>query len=420
MSPTGWAIARWMRPRWWYSSGCKAPSRPAGPRLVAAAAAAAAGARARGCCAGGDRVAGRGHDVPRGAESVDALAVGVAGVLVLLEQVERVAVVGHLRLAVGARRRTDLRGGQPAADRRLAARPDRRPSDCAGAGARALGPGVLLEEVHGAALRIDQDLAEARARLPDRYRLSVGGPRRSGRGGCVVVVAAAAGGDRQRGQRHRERYGQEVDGFAATHCDPSRGCWRRRSVGLAVAAVVGHGATLWPTTEEGLRPRSYSSCAASESGAKENCRAIQLRPPRRSTRESSRPAASIIALSEMMLPAGAGVIVQHRDSARGASRRRVVGSLAYGPRRTRVISGREQVRANPCRGSGSAGNHRVPWHPWAVRPRPTRQGPQIRSKTRGCSVWPKSRLRFGGSRRWWRRVHRRRRCSRPSHGRFPT
>src|SRR5512133_3978895 len=87
---------------------------------------------------------------------------------------------------------------------------------------------------------------------------------------------------------------------------PSRGCWLRRSVGLAVAVVVGHGATLWPTTEEGLRPRSYSSCAASESGAKENCRAIQLRPPRRSTRESSRPAASIVALSEMMLPAGAG------------------------------------------------------------------------------------------------------------------
>src|SRR5512133_148014 len=314
MSPTGWAIARWMRPRWWCSSACTAPSRPAGPRLVAAAAA-AAGACARGCCAGGDRVAGRGHDVPRAAESVDALAVGVAGVLVLLEQVERVAVVGHLRLAVGARRRTDLRGGQPAADRRLAARPDRRPSDCAGAGARALGPGVLLEEVDGAALRIDQDLAEARARLADRCRLSVGGLRRSGRGGCVVVVAAAAGGDRQRGQRHRQRYGQEVDGFATTHCDSFERLLARRSVGLAVAVVVGHGATLWPTTEEGLRPRSYSSCAASESGAKENCRAIQLRPPRRSTRESSRPAASIVALSATMLPAGAGATVQLTDTA---------------------------------------------------------------------------------------------------------
>src|SRR5512133_1683351 len=75
-----------------------------------------------------------------------------------------------------------------------------------------------------------------------------------------------------------------------THCDSFERLLARRSVGLAGAAVVGHGATLWPTTEEGLRPRSYSSCAASESGAKENCRAIQLRPPRRSTRESSRPA----------------------------------------------------------------------------------------------------------------------------------
>src|SRR5687767_9310898 len=56
-------------------------------------------------CLLGDLVAGGGHDVPGGAERVQALAVCVAGLLVAREQVERVAVVGHLRLAVGAGRR---------------------------------------------------------------------------------------------------------------------------------------------------------------------------------------------------------------------------------------------------------------------------------------------------------------------------
>src|SRR4051794_28251797 len=74
--------------------------------LVAAAATAAAGARRR----AGHLGAGGGNRVPTGAERVHALAVGVTGVLVACEGVERVAVVGHLRLAIGAGRGAEHRG----------------------------------------------------------------------------------------------------------------------------------------------------------------------------------------------------------------------------------------------------------------------------------------------------------------------
>ena len=72
-----------------------------------------------------------------------ALAVGVAGLLVAREEVERVAVVGDLWVAVRAGGGRDDRSSRSAADRRLAGRPERRPVDCAGAGARALRPRVL-------------------------------------------------------------------------------------------------------------------------------------------------------------------------------------------------------------------------------------------------------------------------------------
>src|SRR3954468_10608148 len=110
----------------------------------------AAAARARRCR--GDLVSGRREHVPRCAESVDGLAVGVAALAVALVAVERVAVVGHLRLAVGPRGRAEQRGLRAAAGRRLAARPQRGPCRGAPAGARALRARVLREQVQGAPL----------------------------------------------------------------------------------------------------------------------------------------------------------------------------------------------------------------------------------------------------------------------------
>src|SRR3954454_9439237 len=62
-----------------------------------------AGARARRCR--GDVVPGRRQHVPLCAECGDVLAVGVAGLAVALVAVDRVAVVGDLRLSVGPRGR---------------------------------------------------------------------------------------------------------------------------------------------------------------------------------------------------------------------------------------------------------------------------------------------------------------------------
>src|SRR3954467_12239712 len=66
-----------------------------------------AAARARRCR--GDLVPGRRQHVPGGAEAVAALAGGVAGLAVALIAVERVAVVGDLRLTVGPRGRAEQR-----------------------------------------------------------------------------------------------------------------------------------------------------------------------------------------------------------------------------------------------------------------------------------------------------------------------
>src|SRR4051812_14647657 len=92
-----------------------------------------AGARARRCR--GDLGAGRRQYVPGCAEPVAALAGGLAGLAVALEAVERVAVVGDLRLPVGARDRAEQRGLRAAAGRRLAARAQRGPRRGASAGA---------------------------------------------------------------------------------------------------------------------------------------------------------------------------------------------------------------------------------------------------------------------------------------------
>ena len=132
-----------------------------------------------------DLRAGRREHVPLGAGELQALAVGLAGLRVLNEPVERMAGVGDLRRAVGAARDAEQRllrprRARPACRRRAAAasRPRRRPSRCCG-------PRVLLEQVERAAAGVDQDPAERRAR---RRRRSRRGPAR----GCAAERAADA------------------------------------------------------------------------------------------------------------------------------------------------------------------------------------------------------------------------------------
>src|SRR3954447_348752 len=117
--------------------------------LVATAAASRAGRLTAGLVARG------GQREPAGAERRHALAVRVAGRVVAVEAIERVAVVGDLRGSVGALGGCDHRGARSAADGGLAARPQRRPCGCAGPGAGTRRPDVLLEQVERAALRVD-------------------------------------------------------------------------------------------------------------------------------------------------------------------------------------------------------------------------------------------------------------------------
>src|ERR671921_739727 len=69
-----------------------------------------AGGAARGRGRLGDLLAGRREGDPATAERVQALAVGVAGLHVVLEAIERMAVVGDLRRAVGPLGGCDHRG----------------------------------------------------------------------------------------------------------------------------------------------------------------------------------------------------------------------------------------------------------------------------------------------------------------------
>src|SRR5918996_248987 len=108
----------------------------------------------------GDLLSGRRDREPAGAECRQALAVRLTGLRVLREAVERVAVVRDLGLPVGPPRGSELRGAHPAAGCRLSACPQRRPEGGAGAEALALPSRVLLEQVKGAAPRIDEDLAQ--------------------------------------------------------------------------------------------------------------------------------------------------------------------------------------------------------------------------------------------------------------------
>src|SRR5215208_317761 len=111
--------------------------------------------------------------VPACAERRQALAVGVAGLLVALVEVERVALIGDLWLVVGPGGGSDQRRIRPAADCRLAVRPERGPGLRAGAEAGALRPRVLPEQVERPPLSVDEDLAQAAVRDADRRRPAV-------------------------------------------------------------------------------------------------------------------------------------------------------------------------------------------------------------------------------------------------------
>src|SRR5206468_3689966 len=103
-----------------------------------------------------DLLARRREDVPLGAELVEALAGGVAGLLVGRVVVERVAVVGHLLLPAGGRDRADFGGGDPALRLRRSVRRQGRPD--AQARVRAVAHVVLvgLEQVERASVGVDE------------------------------------------------------------------------------------------------------------------------------------------------------------------------------------------------------------------------------------------------------------------------
>ena len=149
------------------------------------------------------------------AEGVHALAVGVAGVLIAGEQVDRMAVVGDLAFRLRA-------GGGPS-QRAFAPLPAVGwPVARSGGQAVAHAPVQVLvvpspsEQIQGAALGVHQDLAQAAAGDLDRGR------RRSGRRGrcrrgAGTPAAAATGGRTERNKWYRSRADQQTDGSTANH-----------------------------------------------------------------------------------------------------------------------------------------------------------------------------------------------------------
>src|SRR3954452_8482729 len=108
-----------------------------------------------------DVVTAGGEHVPGGAEVGRALAVRLAGLLVAGVEVERMAVVGHLRAGL-AHGRAEQLGPHARARLRLAVRQQRRPERRTRAGAGALAVLVLHEQVERPALPVDEDGAELR------------------------------------------------------------------------------------------------------------------------------------------------------------------------------------------------------------------------------------------------------------------
>ena len=138
----------------------------------------------------GDPSACRRHAEPAPAERGDAFTIRVAGLLVLGEEVEGVALVGDLLAAVGPRGGSDQLGLRSVSDRRLARSHERRPRGRACARARAHVPGVRREQVDGAALRVDEGLPEVCLRDVDR---------------CFWLGAPGTPSTRSLGRRRRRR-----------------------------------------------------------------------------------------------------------------------------------------------------------------------------------------------------------------------
>src|SRR3954451_1469464 len=159
-------------------------------------------------CGTGDDVSGAGDGEPRGAEVRQALPVRITGLRVARIAVERVAVVDHLRRAVGPRRRRELGGAEPRPRHGPALRADGRPRGGAGGGAGALAAGTLAEQVHGAPARVDEHLAEAAGGLePDGCGSAAPGLRWR-----RCVAPAATRGDGQGGERHAGGRGHDASG----------------------------------------------------------------------------------------------------------------------------------------------------------------------------------------------------------------
>src|SRR4029078_425680 len=107
-----------------------------------------------------DLLAGPRDDVPLRPEGVDVLALRIARLLVLDEEVQRVSLVGDLRRAVRALAGPEQRRLRRAGRLRAALGGQRRPRFRARVRARALLRPVLLEEVERAALAVDEKGAE--------------------------------------------------------------------------------------------------------------------------------------------------------------------------------------------------------------------------------------------------------------------
>src|SRR4051812_39559863 len=177
------------------------PSRDSLSKVLVATAAGIRAVRAR--RPAGDYVACRGQHVPGAAERTHTLSTGVADLPVAHEEVQRVAVIGHLPVVVGAVGGGHHRGLHSLADCRLAADSQRRPVAGAGAEAGALGALVLLEDVERAALGVDQDLPRPAGRNANGGGPSAGALWRRHRSGGAATVSAATAGD-QRDQWHRQ------------------------------------------------------------------------------------------------------------------------------------------------------------------------------------------------------------------------
>src|SRR6185436_15865443 len=118
--------------------------------------------------------------------------------------------------AVGPRDGSRQRGLRSPADNGLAARPERRPGLRARSDARTPARRVL-EQVEGAAPRVDENLAElAVIRDTDRRRLFAYSLWRR-RVRPRAAAAAATAGEEDRRQKDERGVGDEEDGSAASH-----------------------------------------------------------------------------------------------------------------------------------------------------------------------------------------------------------